>query len=215
MNCAEFQKSLPEIIEGTGNPEQQTHGKTCPVCSDLVKDLKYIAEQAKLLVPMHDPSPRVWAGIQGALEREGLVRPAAGRFRPQVMAGSGARWGTPGWGNYARWGAVAAIALLACGIITYRNAGTGTETPANTASVNTTDANNDPNDAQLVAAVAQRAPERAEVYKRSMQDVNAYIADAKKSVAQDPSDDAAREHLLLAYDQKAMLYEMATSEPME
>ena len=208
MNCAEFQKSLPEIIEGGGNTEQKTHGQTCPVCSDLVQDLRYIAEQAKLLVPMHDPSPRVWAGIQSSLEREGLVRPAtAGRFQPQVMAG-----GAPHPGSYARWGAAAAIAILAIGLITY-HAGTGTEAPANstTASNTNTDANSDPNDAKLVAEVAQQAPERAEVYKRSMQDVNSYIADAQKSVDQDPSDDAAREHLLSAYDQKAMLYAMGTS----
>jgi len=212
MNCAEFQKALPEIIEGSGNAEQQAHGKSCPVCSDLVQDLRYIAEQAKLLVPMHDPNPRVWAGIQGSLEREGLVRPSTvGRFQPQVMAGGGSRWGT-----YARLGAVAALALVAFLVINYRG---GTETPANptTASVSTTGAaaNADPNDAKLVAEVSQQAPERAEVYKRSMQDVNAYIADAQKSVDQDPTDDAAREHLLLAYDQKAMLYEMATSGPIE
>ncbi|MDP9269195.1 MAG: hypothetical protein M3P27_12840 [Acidobacteriota bacterium] len=213
MNCAEFQKSLPEIVDGAGNAEQHAHGQTCPVCSDLVQDLKYIAEQAKLLVPMHDPSPRVWLGIQGSLEREGMVRPSAGRFQPQVMAGGGARWGT-----YARWGAVAAIALIAIGLIAYNNR--GTESPAN--STTATNANApasgdaaDANDAKLVAAVAQDTPERAEVYKRSMQDVNAYIADAQKSVDQDPSDDAAHEHLLSAYDQKAMLYAMATSGPME
>jgi hypothetical protein len=209
MNCAEFQKSLPEIIEGSGNAEQNAHGQTCPVCSDLVQDLKYIAEQAKLLVPMHDPSPRVWAGIQSSLEREGLVRPSpVARFQPQVMAG-----GAPRWGAYPRWGAVAAIVILAIGIITYHNA--GTETPANTPVASNTSAATDPNDAKLVASVAQSAPERAEVYKRSMQDVNSYIAEAQKSVDQDPSDDAAREHLLSAYDQKAMLYAMATSGPQE
>ena len=206
MNCAEFQKSLPEIIEGSGNAEQLGHGKTCPVCSDLVQDLRYIAEQAKLLVPMHDPSPRVWAGIQSSLQSEGLVRPsAAGRFQPQVMAG-----GAPRWGNYARWGAAAAVVALAIGLITFRNPGTGTETPANQPVANNTTTDSDPNDAQLVAVVAQQAPERAEVYKRSMQDVNAYIADAKRSMDQDPSDDAAREHLMSAYDQKAMLYAMGT-----
>jgi len=214
MNCAEFQKALPEIIEGSGNAEQQAHGKTCPVCSDLVQDLKYIAEQAKLLVPMHDPSPRVWAGIQGSLEREGLVRPStAGRFQPQVMAGGGSRWGM-----YARLGAVAALALVAFLII---NRNPGTETPTNPTSASVASpatgaaASADPNDEKLVAEVSQQAPERAEVYKRSMQDVNAYIADAKKSVDEDPTNDAAREHLLLAYDQKAMLYEMATSGPIE
>lgn len=74
MNCAEFQKVLPYIIDGGGTPEEQQHLETCPVCSDLVRDLRYIAECAKLLVPMENPSPRVWDGIEESLQREGLVK---------------------------------------------------------------------------------------------------------------------------------------------
>jgi len=211
MTCAEFQKSLPEIIDGSGNAEQQAHLKNCAVCSDLVQDLRYIAEQAKLLVPMHDPNPRVWTGIQTSLEREGLVRPSAARFRPTVIPG-GARYG-----NYARWGAVAALALIAFWLIGYRKGGPGPE--RNTASMSSpaADTNNsdDAADQKLIAAVSQHAPERAEVYKKSLHDVNSYIADAKKTVDQDPSNDDAREHLMQAYDQKAMLYEMATAGPTE
>jgi hypothetical protein len=80
MTCAEFQRVLPYIIETGGNPEEEDHLRTCPVCSDLVQDLKYIAEQAKLLVPMEEPDPKVWEGIRGAMEREGMVRPG-GRTR--------------------------------------------------------------------------------------------------------------------------------------
>jgi hypothetical protein len=76
MTCAEFQKVLPEIIDGGGSKEEQEHLRTCKVCSDLVADLRYIAEMAKLLVPMEDPSPRVWNGIEQAIEREGLAKPA-------------------------------------------------------------------------------------------------------------------------------------------
>ena len=46
MTCAEFQKVLPFIIDSGGNAEDESHLKSCPVCSDLVADLKYIAEQA-------------------------------------------------------------------------------------------------------------------------------------------------------------------------
>lgn len=81
MNCADFQKVLPFIIESGGKPEEEEHLKTCPVCSDLVADLKYIADAAKMLVPMEDPSPRVWDGIQRSLEKEGMVRPAGQRGR--------------------------------------------------------------------------------------------------------------------------------------
>ena len=74
MTCSEFQRVLPEIIESGGNDEQETHLSACPVCADLVKDLRYIAEVAKLLVPMEDPDPRVWDGIEKSLEREGLIK---------------------------------------------------------------------------------------------------------------------------------------------
>jgi hypothetical protein len=76
MTCAEFQKVLPYIIDGGGSPEEEEHLRSCPVCSDLVADLRYIADVAKLLVPMEDPDPRVWNGIEKALEREGLAKPA-------------------------------------------------------------------------------------------------------------------------------------------
>lgn len=80
MTCAEFQKVLPYIIDGDATEEQKEHLATCQVCSDLVADLRYIAECAKLLVPMEDPSPRVWDGIQKSLEREGLAKPARRNF---------------------------------------------------------------------------------------------------------------------------------------
>lgn len=79
MTCAEFQRVLPYIIDTGGNAEQEEHLRHCPVCADLVADLKYIADQAKLLVPMEDPSPRVWEGLQKSLEREGLVKSAPAR----------------------------------------------------------------------------------------------------------------------------------------
>lgn len=76
MTCAEFQKVLPYIIDGGGSEEEQEHLRTCPVCSDLVADLRYIADVAKLLVPMEDPDPRVWKAIEKKLGDEPLARPA-------------------------------------------------------------------------------------------------------------------------------------------
>ncbi|MGA2991366.1 MAG: hypothetical protein ABSD88_12890 [Candidatus Korobacteraceae bacterium] len=76
MTCAEFQSVLPYIIETGGSAEEEEHLRTCKVCGDLVADLRYIAEQAKLLVPMQEPSPRVWEGIQKSLQREGLAKSA-------------------------------------------------------------------------------------------------------------------------------------------
>ena len=79
MTCAEFQKVLPYIIDGGGSEEEQKHLETCHVCSDLVADLRYIAEAAKLLVPMEDPSPKVWSNIEREIDREGLAAKPARR----------------------------------------------------------------------------------------------------------------------------------------
>jgi predicted anti-sigma-YlaC factor YlaD len=73
MSCTEFQKDLPLIIDTGGNPDHVEHLKSCESCRDLVNDLRYIAEQAKLLVSMNEPSPRVWQGIEQKLKHEGLL----------------------------------------------------------------------------------------------------------------------------------------------
>jgi hypothetical protein len=79
MNCAEFQRDLPIIIDSGGTEKQEEHLRICEVCRDLVNDLRYIADQAKLLIPMHDPSPKVWDGIEQKLKVEGLVKSAQAR----------------------------------------------------------------------------------------------------------------------------------------
>ena len=76
MKCADFQRDLPLIIDSGGTKEQEDHLSSCDVCRDLVNDLRYIAEQAKLLIPMYDPSPKVWDGIEQKLKIEGLVKSA-------------------------------------------------------------------------------------------------------------------------------------------
>src|ERR1700750_3404811 len=55
--CADFQDQLPELFESGADLKEQEHLRTCEQCSALVSDLEYIAEQAKLLLPIHDPTP--------------------------------------------------------------------------------------------------------------------------------------------------------------
>lgn len=69
-NCNEFQRRLPELFDSEEDLVAHAHLKTCDNCSALVRDLEYIAAQAKLLLPIHDPSPAVWNNIQHALSRE-------------------------------------------------------------------------------------------------------------------------------------------------
>ena len=87
MNCNEFQRDLPLIIDTGGGPAHEEHLRNCDICRDLVNDLRYIADQAKLLVSMEDPSPRVWDGIEEKLKMEGLVKPPVARRPMQRMSG--------------------------------------------------------------------------------------------------------------------------------
>lgn len=68
--CSEFQQQLPELLDSDTDLANHPHLKTCETCSALVRDLEYIAAQAKLLLPIHDPSPAVWENIHSALSRQ-------------------------------------------------------------------------------------------------------------------------------------------------
>ncbi|HEX4036568.1 MAG TPA: hypothetical protein VHX37_00805 [Acidobacteriaceae bacterium] len=70
MTCAEFQETLPELFESQSGLTDHEHLTTCENCAALVRDLEYIASQARLLLPIHDPSPAVWDNIQQALRQE-------------------------------------------------------------------------------------------------------------------------------------------------
>lgn len=75
LTCAEFQENLPELFASGGdgtssNPELQAHLDTCENCAALVRDLQYIANQARMLLePVEEePSPAVWSNIQNRLK---------------------------------------------------------------------------------------------------------------------------------------------------
>jgi len=70
MDCAEFQGKLPELFESGVDVSQDEHVLGCENCAALVRDLEYIASQAKLLLPIHDPSPGVWDNIQSAIRND-------------------------------------------------------------------------------------------------------------------------------------------------
>jgi hypothetical protein len=76
MNCAEFQETIPDLFEAGANVNNEAHVLGCENCAALVRDLEYIASQAKLLLPIHDPSPTVWDNIQSAI-RSGVDDKAA------------------------------------------------------------------------------------------------------------------------------------------
>jgi len=205
MNCAEFQKDLPEIIEGGGSEEQKKHLASCPVCADLEQDLKYIAEQAKLLVPMEDPSPKVWDGIEKSLKQEGLWPAHGGPADPRPFL-------VPQRSRLA-WPMMAAAAAIVVAIVAgyySRNTAPPAVTMGN--SMVASSGTLEPDDQQLIRSVSTRGDAATNSYRKNLEDVNAYIADAKKWVDAHPDDLDARDALMRANEQKQLLYEMATQD---
>ncbi|HTD23188.1 MAG TPA: hypothetical protein VK738_11070 [Terriglobales bacterium] len=67
MDCREFQKILPDVIDEIEESQAKEHLHSCAACSQLVADLTFISRSARLLLPLMDPSPRVWTVIKKSL----------------------------------------------------------------------------------------------------------------------------------------------------
>lgn len=206
MTCVELQASLAEN-ENASSSAQRAHLKNCPDCSALVAELLVIACAAAELRAAHEPSPRVWNGIEAALRREGLIRPQ--RAKASLLPAFSGSWG------WTRWMLpVAAALLVTVGVMVRQHSAShqiaSNENPDQPAlSVAGSDLAAGLNDADLMQEVEQQPPALQAEYSDSLRRANQYIEDAKNVLAADPNDEEARRSLMEAYQQKAMLFEFA------
>ncbi|MGZ4733003.1 MAG: hypothetical protein ACXVZH_12750 [Terriglobales bacterium] len=202
MNCVELQASLAEIENGRST-EQWDHLKTCPNCSALVEELILIASTAVELRAVDEPDPRVWTAIETALRQEGVIRPQ--RANRSLLPSLSSRWG------WARWMVPAAAALLiTVGLYVRQHSlahqlASKAAPPVAVSDIEIAGLNDD----DLLLEIAQQSPALKAQYADNLRRVNQYIQDAKSVVAANPNDDEARRSLMEAYQQKAMLFELA------
>ncbi|HEX6803768.1 MAG TPA: hypothetical protein VF133_08830 [Terriglobales bacterium] len=201
MNCLEFERILPDVIEGGHTPEQQAHLNSCPACSSLLADLTDISAQAKYLAESDEPSPVVWNAIEAQLRSEGLIARSASE-RPAVpwLRRWQTAWLVP----------VAAALAIVVGIKLYHPAGAGEHQQAvkhivvapgeNVRAVSS-------EDQQFLKTVSTRRSARQA--RADMDDANAFIRDAEQVVKSNPGDVYAQQMLMNAYEQKQMLYDLA------
>jgi hypothetical protein len=199
MTCVELEQSLAEIEDGSA-AEQRAHLETCPRCLSLLAELNLITSSASQLREANEPSPRVWNSIEIALRQEGLIHPTTNRPHPVSFA---ARWGV------ARWMVPAAAALLILVGIYARQHSFSPEMAGNKAQPTSDAVLAGLNDDDLVQEVSDRTPASQALYQDNLRRVNEYIHDAETNVQANPEDEEARRSLLEAYQQKAMLFDMA------
>ncbi|MGA9977674.1 MAG: hypothetical protein WBQ08_03370 [Candidatus Sulfotelmatobacter sp.] len=218
--------------------ERQAHLKTCAACSALVAELDLIAASASELRAAEEPSPRVWNSIAMALQQEGLIRQANQPFvvsKPvarrgvtsaavssrSIAASAAASRGfssfAAGWGWRGWLVPAAAVLLIAVGVFVNQRSvvyqlskhiapATATATRAQTlAAWNLAGLNDD----DLLQEIQNQSPELRAQYVDNLRNANDYIRDAQSAVDANPNDEESRRSLLEAYQQKAMLFEMA------
>jgi len=71
------------------------------------------------------------------------------------------------------------------------------------------------NDDDLMQEIAHQSPALQEQYADNLRRVNQYIQDAKYVVDADPNDQEARRSLMEAYQEKAMLFELALDRSLQ
>jgi hypothetical protein len=210
MTCVELQESLVENERGS-TAEQQAHLKNCSECAKLVAEMLVIACSAGDLRAANDPHPRVWKSIEASLRQEGLIRPQ--RRSLSLLPAVGSQWG------WSRW-LVPAAALLLITLAIYVQQRTHSEVtrsqPANPPAESISDADvAGLNDDDLLQEVAQQAPALRAEYADNLRRVNQYIHDAKNIAEADPNDEEARRSLMEAYQEKAMLFELALDRSLQ
>ncbi len=203
MNCVELEQSLAEV-DDSSSAEQRAHLRACPACSALVKELNSIIEAAANLQAADEPSPRVWNSIEIALRKEGLIRPQ----RPPISS-FGARWGAVRWLLPA-----AAMLLLSLGLY-LRQQQTSNQLAVHQVTPEAVGHTPDLNDEELMQAVAENAPAMKTQYAENLRQVNESIRDAQGLVQESPNDEDARHLLMVAYQQKAMLFQLAMDRSLQ
>jgi hypothetical protein len=209
MNCIEFERVLPDYLEGGHTSERQAHLSSCPACASLLADLNFISSEARLLQDAEDPSPAVWNMLEIQLLREGLIHEVEIRQSAPVSSSlleflrrRRSAWLVP----------VAAALLIVAGVKLYRPSGVGDTSPVarvvTPAPAVATPAMSS-EDQQVLNTVAARFPSQKANYRKSLEDANLYIRDAEQSIRNDPNDVYSRELLINAYEQKQMLYDLA------
>jgi hypothetical protein len=71
------------------------------------------------------------------------------------------------------------------------------------------------NDEDLLQEVAEQSPAMKAQYADNLLHVNQFIQDAKSDVDANPNDEEARRSLMAAYQEKAMLFELAMDHPLQ
>ncbi len=189
--------------------EDQEHVHACVACTSVQSDLTAITQQARSMQESFEPSPRVWNSIEIALKQEGLIR------RPLAETRS-VKSMRPHW-RLAWLVPSAVVAMLILGTVLFQHGGGRQDQIAGNAQpalATLSDTPTQSEERELMRLVSERAPALKSAYEADLKVVDGYIRDAEESARANPQDEMAQQYLMSAYEQRAMVYEMAMNRSM-
>lgn len=204
IGCSEFAAQMGSWMEGERDPAAQAHLAHCEACRSLAADIDTIQGAAPTL-SVADPEPpaRVWAALRAQLVQEGLIRevlPPPAAERQPWLAALLTQLPRP-----ALAGACLAL-LIAVGFgLSGRVSQWTSRAPAFPLSAQLNSA-----EQTTVSSFAGSNSAVSASLHQNLEIVDHYIALCEKSVRDEPQNDAAREYLYEAYQQKADLLDMIT-----
>jgi hypothetical protein len=208
MTCRDFHHDLEKWMDGERPANAQSHWKSCVHCGALVRDLSAIQSEAQTweLLPS-EPPERIWTSLRAQLESEGLIKNAH-LEKPEPR--SAGRWKDL-FRKFPR-PVLAGAYLAALVAFAFAMSGTNGNHVKDVKWLDGSRIVSSPLSAQLDSAelatvASMRQPNSAvsASLHQNLAIVDNYIALCEKSVSEEPDNEAARDFLYDAYQQKADL----------
>lgn len=208
MSCTQFRNALDLWMDGERSAEQDAHARDCSMCRSLIQDLTLISASAASLDDPNDAPPeRLWLNLRAELEKEGLIHEPRRGWTHSL-----GRWFEGVFGVVPRpaiagayLAALLAVSLTVAGPLE-RHFRRAAPLAANVA-VNTeplsAQLNSDEQDA--ISSLSHSDPAVIASLQSSLTVLDNDISLCEKSVLENPDDEAARDYLYEAYQQKADL----------
>lgn len=205
MGCSEFISQLEDWLDGNRHPDARTHARECPSCRSVAADFDDIRGVAPaLMVADPEPSPELWIRLHAQLEEEGIVHGGESVRRGDRIPAWLDRLLVPIPRPVLAGAYLAALFALAFGLSTTVGLRTS-ESPSFALS-----AQLDSAEQTAYSSMRDGKSLASASLHENLAIVDNYIALCENSVREEPDNEAARDYLYQAYQQKADLISQMT-----
>lgn len=213
MQCSDLESVLEREGLAPLSAEAREHLAQCSACGHFVAEVSSIVAMAHELPAEVEPPARIWVSLRAELESEGLIREV-----PRAQTTS------PWWESLAQLfrnrglatAAVMAMVLIVALLLFRTSSPINNPGPSSVPLVAQDDfaptinllsqQENDLANMRLASTGAAAPMSLVDTsLQQNLQQVDAFIADCRHHLQEEPSDELAREYLTNAYQQKAEL----------